>query len=323
MSAAAAAAASTLPFVDLRAYAAGDAAEKARVLETLLRSCEEWGFLLLDGHGLEASSITRTFALAEALFARPAAEKFACTVPESLGNRGYVGFGGERALGAMVADLKEFWHVGQEHVPVGGGAAYLPNVWPVEAAVPGFRAHMLELYTRFEALAALVLHAIEEALALPRDHFASMITGGNSVLRLIHYPPLPADAPAGAIRAAAHEDINLITLLVEGTSGGLELQRRDGSWMPVASLAGQVVVNVGDMLQRATNGRLRSTTHRVANPADATTARYSMPFFVHPRPEVLLDPVVPPGQPQRFDPITAGAFLTERLTAIKAPEKRA
>jgi isopenicillin N synthase-like dioxygenase len=312
-----------LPAVDLRAYASGDASAKARALETLLRSCEEWGFLLLDGHGLDTSSVARTFALAEALFARPLSEKRACAIPESLGNRGYVGFGGERALGATVADLKEFWHVGQERPPVGAGSDYLPNVWPEDASVPGFRAHMLELYTQFEALAAVVLHAIEDALELSRDHFASMIVGGNSVLRLIHYPPLPSDAPAGAIRAAAHEDINLVTLLVEGTSGGLELLGRDGAWMPVASLAGQVVVNVGDMLQRATNGRLRSTTHRVSNPADASSARFSMPFFVHPRPEVLLDPALAPGQARRFDPITAGAFLTERLSAIKAPEKRA
>jgi isopenicillin N synthase-like dioxygenase len=313
----------SLPAVDLRAFDSGDPAAKARVLETLLRSCEDWGFLLLEGHGLDPASIARTFALAEALFARPAEEKRACAVPESLGNRGYVGFGGERALGAKVADSKEFWHVGQERVPADAAPEYLPNVWPIEAAVPGFRAHMLALYTQFEALAAQVLHAIEEALGLPREHFASMIDRGNSVLRLIHYPPLPSDAPPGAIRAAAHEDINLVTLLVEGTSGGLELLGRDGAWVPVASLAGQVVVNVGDMLERATNGRLRSTTHRVSNPADATAARYSMPFFVHPRPEVLLDPVIPPGHARRFDPITAGAFLTERLTAIKAPEKRA
>jgi isopenicillin N synthase-like dioxygenase len=311
-------AADRLPAVDLRAYASGDEAERERARATLLRSCEECGFLLLEGHGIDPAAVARTFALTAALFARPADEKRACAVPESLGNRGYVGLGGERALGAKVSDLKEFWHVGQDAPPPGAGPDYLPNVWPSEDAVPGFRAHMVALYTRFESVAARVLEVVEEALALPRGHFASMIVGGNSVLRLIHYPPLPADAPAGALRAAAHEDINLVTLLVEGTSGGLELQRRDGSWMPVASLAGQIVVNVGDMLERATNGRLRSTTHRVTNPVDASSARYSIPFFVHPRPEVLLDPIVAPGQARRFEAITAGAFLTERLSAIEA-----
>lgn len=310
----------SLPVVDLRAYRSGDAAAKREVLTTLLRSLEEWGFLVLDGHGLDGASIAKTFAQASALFALPAAAKTSCHVPESLGNRGYVGFGGEKALGAKVSDLKEFWHVGQEHVPATREAAYLPNVWPDEQLLPAFRAHMLAVYTELEALAATVLNAIEEALGLAPGHFASMVVEGNSVLRLIHYPPLPADAPAGALRAAAHEDINLITLLVEGTSGGLELLRADGTWMPVSSLAGQVIVNVGDMLQRATNGRLRSTTHRVANPADATSARFSMPFFVHPRPSVLLEPLVAPGQARRFDPINAGDFLTERLTAIRAPQ---
>ncbi len=309
---------------DLRAFEAGDPSARARALEVLLRSCEEWGFLLLEGHGLEAARIARTFALGAALFAMPGDDKRACAVPASRGNRGYVGLGGERALGASVSDLKEFWHVGQELVPAGAaGADYLPNVWPGEEALPGFRAHMLETYAAFEALAVRVLRAIEAALGLPPGHFASMIERGNSVLRLIHYPPLPPDAPEGAIRAAAHEDINLVTLLVEGTSGGLELQRRDGSWMPVSSLAGQLVVNVGDMLERATNGRLRSTTHRVTNPADASSARYSIPFFVHPRPDVLLDPVVSAGEPRRFAPIAAGAFLAERLAAIEAPSRSA
>lgn len=314
---------STLPVVDLRSYRSGHAAEKREVLATLLHSLEEWGFLVLDGHGIAPATIATTFAHTQSLFALPASEKTACAVPESLGNRGYVGFGGEKALGAKVSDLKEFWHVGQSHVPPSREAEYFANVWPEESRAPGFRAHMLAVYTEFEALAATVLHAIEEALGLERDHFASMIVEGNSVLRLIHYPPLPADAPAGALRAAAHEDINLITLLVEGTSGGLELQRADGSWMPVTSLAGQIVVNVGDMLQRATNGRLRSTTHRVTNPADASSARYSMPFFVHPRPSVLLEPLVSSGDAQRFAAITAGDFLRERLAAIRAPETKA
>ena len=315
-------AAPALPVFDLSASVSKDASTRRAALETLLHALEEWGFLVLDNHGLDRVQIERAFALTEELFALPIEAKVACSVPESLGNRGYVGFGGEKALGAKVSDLKEFWHVGQERIPAEGGAAYLPNQWPGAAEAPRFRDDILALYTRFEAVAAQVLRAIEEALEVPRDHFASMISSGNSVLRLIHYPPLPTSVPEGAVRAAAHEDINLITLLVEGTSGGLELQRRDGSWMPVSSLAGQIVVNVGDMLQRATNGRLRSTTHRVVNPADARSARYSMPFFVHPRPSVLLDPIVSPGSARRYEPITANDFLTERLTAIRAPETK-
>jgi isopenicillin N synthase-like dioxygenase len=147
-----------------------------------------------------------------------------------------------------------------------------------------------------------------------------MIDGGDSVLRLIHYPPVPADAEPGAVRAGAHEDINLITLLAEGTTGGLELRRGDGSWMPVRSLRGQLVINAGDMLQRATGGRIRSTPHRVSNPEGPNVSRYSIPFFTHPRPEVRLEPLPPPpgGDVRAYEPITAGDFLKERLRAIKA-----
>ena len=310
----------SLPVVDLRACAASNSVERERVLDTVASSLEEFGFLVIDGHGLDRELISRVFSLTKALFELPAQTKAACCVPESLGNRGYVGLGGETALGAKVSDLKEFWHVGQERVPANGGAAYLPNVWPSTEALPNVSEDLLALYTCFEAVAERVLSVIEAALRLPRQHLSSMIVSGNSVLRLIHYPPLPPSVPDGAVRAAAHEDINLITLLVEGSSGGLELQRRDGSWMPVASLAGQIVVNVGDMLERVTNGRLRSTTHRVVNPVDARAPRYSIPFFVHPRPSVLLDPIVATNDARRFDPITADAFLTERLTAIRSQE---
>lgn len=312
---------SSLAVVDLRAYRAGTAEERRAVLATLLRSLEEWGFLVLDGHGLDPARVAETFAHTRALFALPHATKSAYAVPESLGNRGYVGFGGEKALGAKVSDLKEFWHVGQEQGTADPGSAYFANVWPSETELRGFRAHMLGVYMEFEEVATTVLHAIEEALEIARDHFASMIVRGNSVLRLIHYPPLAVDAAPGAVRAAAHEDINLITLLVEGSSGGLELLRADGAWMPVASLRGQLIVNVGDMLERATNGRLRSTTHRVVNPVDTTTERFSIPFFVHPRPSVLIDPIVAQRDTRHFDPITAGDFLTERLNAIRAPEQ--
>ncbi|MBM4358193.1 MAG: isopenicillin N synthase family oxygenase, partial [Deltaproteobacteria bacterium] len=150
--------------------------------------------------------------------------------------------------------------------------------------------------------------------------FAEMTLGGDSVLRLIHYPPVPPDAPEGAVRAAAHEDINLITLLAEGTTGGLEVMRTDGTWMPIRSLEGQLVINAGDMLQRATHGRIRSTTHRVVNPMGAHGSRYSIPFFTHPRHEVLFEPMAPPAdwKGPALTPVRAGDFLAERLHAIKA-----
>ena len=301
-----------LPVLDLRDHASSDPATRQRFLDRLTASLETFGFLVLDGHGIDRERFAEAFAASEAFFTLDDAAKQACSVPESLGNRGYVGLGGERAVGARAADLKEFFHVGQPHPR--GAAGSFDNAWPSASQLPGFEHTMLELFGTLEQLAGRVLAAVEEAIGVEAGHLQEWISGGNSILRLIHYPPLPADLPADAVRAAAHADINLLTLLCEGTAGGLEVQRPDGSWMPVSSLAGQLVVNVGDMLSLATDGRLRSTPHRVVNPSDPAArcvSRYSMPFFVHPRSEVVLSQ-------DAATPITAGSFLAARLAAIRS-----
>jgi isopenicillin N synthase-like dioxygenase len=311
----------SIPVVDLRAFTHGDAASQEDFVARFGAGLAEFGFVTLDHHGVSPDLIRRAFDVTARLFALPRAALDRCVVPASKGNRGYVAFGRERAVGAPLADLKEFWHVGQETIRPEHAGVYDPNVWPDDPSVADFREVSVAFYRALESVALVGLRAVARYLRLPDDHFASMAVDGNSILRLIHYPPVPADVPAGAVRAAAHEDINLMTLLVESTTGGLELQTRDGTWIPVHSLAGQIVLDAGDMLQRATNGLIPATTHRVVNPSGPNVTRYSLPFFTHPRPEVVLAPAattVAPDRPARYAPITAQAFLEERLRAITA-----
>jgi isopenicillin N synthase-like dioxygenase len=305
---------SELPTVDFRAFAGGTESEKDAFCKAFGDGLRQCGFGVVAHHPIGSERIARAFELAVALFALPDAAKRGNIVPESLGNRGYVPFGGERALGAKVADLKEYWHVGNDDP----NSTLSPNVWP--SALPHLREELVAIHRDFEETARVLLRATARYVGLPEEHFASMTHGGDSVLRLIHYPPVPSDVPEGAVRAAAHEDINLITLLAEGSTGGLEILRTDGSWMAVRSLRGQLVINAGDMLQRATHGRIRSTTHRVVNPSGQHESRFSIPFFTHPRHDVLFEPMAPPAdwKGPAFTPILAGEFLSERLRAIKA-----
>lgn len=303
-----------LPVVDFTRQQRGDADERRRFAHEFGEALRVHGFAVVSGHPMSRERIERAFETSRRLFARPLDEKLRCVVPASKGNRGYVPFGGERSVGASVADLKEFYHVGQ--VRPAPGADLLPNAWPEGDAA--FEAEMTSLYRDFERTASSLLAAIEAYLELPRDALSSMIDGGDSILRLIHYPPVPDDAPEGALRAAAHEDINLITLLAEGSTGGLEVVARDGRWHPVRMLQGNLVINAGDMLQHLAGGRIRSTTHRVVNPMGENRSRYSIPFFTHPRPDVVLTPM-PPARGVDVvarAPITAGAYLRERLDAI-------
>ncbi|QDT17279.1 isopenicillin N synthase family dioxygenase [Alienimonas californiensis] len=294
----------TVPVVSL------DAADAPARIGAALR---EIGFFSLTDHGVDDALIGRAYDAATAFFARPEEEKRRFEVPGALGQRGYTATGGERAAGAAAADLKEFFQIGplEEHAPGG------PNVWPDEE----FRAAIEPLYAALRDAAVQVAAAVSEHLGLGREFLPDRIVGGESILRLIHYPPVPADAPPAATRAAAHADINLLTLLVGATAAGLEIQTRDGAgWLPVVAQPGQIVADSGDMLQNLTGGVIRSTVHRVVNPPGegARQARLSMPFFCHPRPDVDLTPLDLPGaEPQRFRTLTAGEFLTERLKAIR------
>jgi isopenicillin N synthase-like dioxygenase len=274
------------------------------------------GFAVICDHGIAPAVIKRAMGASKALFALSDAAKAAYVVPGGAGQRGMTRFGIETAKGAGAHDLKEFWHVGRE-LPAGHALADVtaPNVWPWEW--PDFKPAVLELYNALEVTALKILKAIAVYLELPVDFFEPAVRDGSSVLRLLHYPPLRAGAGEGAsIRAGAHEDINVITLLLGAEEAGLQLLGRDGVWRDIAAPEGSLVCNIGDMLQRLSGGRLPSTTHRVVNPAPdrAGRSRYSMPFFLHFRPDYEIETMR--GGPQHWPPITAQAYLDERLREI-------
>jgi len=279
-----------------------------------------FGFAMVADHGIDPALIARAWELTEAFFALPEAEKRRSHVPGKGGARGYTPFGTEIAKGADVHDLKEFWHIGRDLAPGHPLADRMPpNLWPdrPEDFAETFRA----LFAEFDRVGAQILSCLAVWLGLSADWFAPAIADGNSVLRLLHYPPI-ADAPDGAIRAGAHEDINLITLLLGAEEAGLELLTRDGQWIEVTPPQGALAINIGDMLQRLTNHVLPSTTHRVRNPRGdrARFSRYSMPFFLHLRSDFeirTLPGCISTANPDRYpDPITADAYLHQRLREI-------
>jgi isopenicillin N synthase-like dioxygenase len=223
-------------------------------------------------------------------------------------------------LGGRAHDLKEFWHVGRDLTPGHAFRNHMPdNVWPSE--VPSFKDTFQELYASFDKAGLQILKAIARFLAIDEDYFIDTVRDGNSVMRLLHYPPIEGE-PGSHVRAGAHEDINTITLLLGAEEAGLELQTKDGRWIPVSPKPGELVVNIGDMLQRLTNGQLRSTSHRVVNPPRERWghSRYSMPFFLHFRSDFLIEALpgtVPVGEQPKWPPITANDYLQERLREIK------
>jgi len=286
--------------------------------EELGQSFAEYGFAIVRDHGIPADLIARAEEKSRAFFALPDEVKMKYHLKGQGGARGYTPFGIERAKDAAVHDLKEFWHVGRTLPPGDPLEQFMPpNVWPGE--VPSFHDTFETLYAAFERTGLRILSAIALHLGLPEHFFDPTVEKGNSVMRLLHYPPVPAEAE-GRIRAAAHEDINTITLLLGAEEAGLELLAKDGRWLPVSPPEGALAVNIGDMLQRLTCGRLRSTTHRVVNPVGerARHARYSMPFFLHFRPDFLIEPLadcVSEGETPE-SPITAHDYLMQRLREI-------
>ena len=281
---------------------------------------ERYGFAVVADCDIPADLIGRALEDAKAFFALPEAVKRAYAVPGGAGQRGYTPFGVETAKGGDHHDLKEFWHVGRDLAPNHPYRAYFAdNLWPRE--IPGFQVEVGALYAALEALGLRLLRAIARHLGLDDDFFAPTVKDGDSILRLLHYPPVPPDA--GGVRAGAHEDINAITLLLGAEEAGLEVLDRDGRWLAINPPAGSLVVNIGDMLQRLTNGVLPSTSHRVVNPSPARrgASRYSTPFFLHFAPDYLIQTLPSCIGPQRPDaypePITARDFLWRRLREIK------
>ena len=297
------------------------AADKARFAQDIGESFRTFGFALVKDFAIDRGLIERAWQLSEQFFKLPEAEKRSYHNPAIAGARGYTPFGVEIAKDAKAHDLKEFWHIGRD-LPAGSPLADMsmpPNVWPTRP--DEFREVFSELYRQFDATGATILARIATYLGLDEHWFDAGIEDGNSVMRLLHYPPLDG-LDGEAIRAGAHGDINLITLLLGAEEAGLELLTRDGTWIPANPPAGALVVNVGDMLERLTNHVLPSTIHRVRNPdpARAAFSRYSMPFFLHLRSDWsirTLPQCVTADHPDRYpEPILADAFLQQRLREI-------
>ncbi len=302
------------PVLDLAAFTQGTPLQRQEFIQAMGQALEHTGFFILLNHGIGADILTPAYVQIQALFALPLSQKQQYEKPEWQGQRGYVSFGKEHAKGNPYPDLKEFWHLGRTD-----------NLWPQE--LPAFAPALTRLYHALDRCATYLLTAASLYLDAPADFLPGLVQDGSTILRLIHYPPVPEDAPPGAVRAAPHEDINLITLLCGATAAGLELWQRDGTWLPVPLLPEGIVVDSGDMLQWLTNGLFRSTTHRVVNPIGNHGSRYAVPFFVHPRPEVDLTPlpqcVARTGGVARFSPITAASYLHQRLEDIGIAAPRA
>lgn len=273
--------------------------------EGFFTALRDTGFAVLVDHGIDLSRLHEAYGAVEAFFALGEAAKMA-TYAGPDGQRGYTPFGREHAKDSAVPDLKEFFHVGRD--------AFGANRWPAMPA--GFRDSIGWLYDELDRLGLDLLRSLTGPLDVPEDTFDRMARGGNSVLRLLHYPPLAEGRDPRAIRAAAHEDINLLTLLVSASAAGLELLDREGRWQAIEAPRDSIIVDSADMLARITGGLLPATTHRVVNPEGPNVSRYSMPFFLHPRPEAVLS-VFPACRDGREAPdITAAAFLQERLREI-------
>lgn len=314
-----------IPSLDLADFTSGTPEQKAAFVEKLGEAYQNIGFVAIKNHGLSKDLQDRLYSSIKAFFFLPDDIKKKYEKPEIGYQRGYTGKGKEHAKGRNTGDLKEFFHVGQplEFIPDSDTVKgeYPENIWPAE--IREFQQDAIEAYQTLENAGKAMLQAIALNLDLPEDYFEDKVAYGNSILRQIHYFPIenPDEVPADAVRAAEHGDINLITLLMGASADGLQVLRRDGKWIPITALPDQLVVNVGDMLERLTNKKLKSTIHRVVNPPKEMmhTSRYSIPFFMHPRSEMdltCLDNCIDESNPKQFTDATAGEFLDERLREL-------
>lgn len=308
-----------IPSVDLRDFTSGDPQRKQKFVREIGSAFEEIGFVALSGHFLSDSLVSSLYKEVKAFFALPQEVKAKYEIEGIGGQRGYTSFGKEHAKGRSEGDLKEFWHFGQyvEDNPV-LEAQYPANVLVEE--LPGFNQVGKETYKMLEKTASYVLRALALHLDLPEGYFDPYIHNGNSILRPIHYPPITQE-PKNAVRAAAHGDINLITLLMGAHGKGLQVQNHEGEWIDAIAAPDQLMINVGDMLSRLSNNRLKSTIHQVVNPPRDQwgASRYSIPFFMHPVSEMplnCLEHCIDEEHPKLYEDITAGEFLHERLIEL-------
>ncbi|GAB2188808.1 isopenicillin N synthase family oxygenase [Sessilibacter sp. MAH1] len=301
-----------VPKLSLAQYSqATGPAEKTAFATALYQALSEYGFVVISDHGISQDTFNKAYSLTQSLFNLPLQSK--SNYETGSGQRGYISFGKEKAAGNDFPDLKEYWHVGPE---LDNTSPYIneypKNVWPEE--IPEFKPFFSELYHSLEDVAKTLFVALAQAMNLDDNFFVDMITDGNSIQRLIHYPALDGLNVGSSIRAAAHGDINLMTLLIGATDSGLELLDRNGEWLAVENQEGDLVIDTGDMMARLTNNQLPATIHRVVNPSDMSKPRYSIPFFVHPRNSVMLECLDQfQGEGKQFAPISAGDFLQQRL----------
>ena len=315
---------SAIPSVDLQDFVSGDSARKEKFIKEIGAAFEDIGFVALSGHFLEDELVDKLYGEIKEFFHQPQDVKDKYEIEGIGGQRGYTSFGKEHAKGKKEGDLKEFWHFGQyvENDPK-LEAEYPDNVLVQE--LPDFNAVGKETYQKLEKTAKYVLRALALHLDLEETYFDEWIKNGNSILRPIHYPPIKEE-PKKAVRAAAHGDINLITLLMGAHGKGLQVQNHDGEWVDAIARPDQLMINVGDMLSRLTNNKLKSTIHQVVNPPKElwSTSRYSIPFFMHPKSEMplnCLENCIDDNHPKGFEDTTAGEYLHERLIELGLVKK--
>ncbi len=311
-----------IPRVDLNTYINGSAEDKKSFSDEVGKAFNDTGFITVSNHGLSKELIAQLYEQVQQLFSLPDEIKFSYEKPELAGQRGYTSKGREKAKDAKTPDLKEFWQIGQTVTDGDPVKELYPDNLTVKE-LPEFNPVTREVYQKLELAGDHLLRAIAIYLELPENYFDDKTHNGNSILRGIHYFPIedPSKVSDDAVRAGAHEDINLITLLIGASADGLEVLTREGEWFPVKAHGEDIVVNVGDMLQRLTNNKLRSTTHRVVNPPREMmkTSRYSVPFFLHPKSTVslaCLDTCIDDAHPKAYPDATAGEYLDERLREI-------
>ncbi|MDB5141188.1 MAG: isopenicillin synthase family oxygenase [Mucilaginibacter sp.] len=311
-----------IPRLDLNFYINGNKEERKQFSDAIGKAFNDTGFVTITNHGLDKKLIDKLYDDVKALFALPDELKSKYEIPGLAGQRGYTGKGKETAKGFKAPDLKEFWQIGQTVAD----DSPLKEIYPDNIMVdelPTFNSTTLDVFKKLEWAGIHLLQAIAVYLNLPENYFDEMVYDGNSILRTLHYFPItdPDAVPEDAVRAGAHEDINLITLLIGASADGLELLTRENEWFPVKAYGEDLVVNVGDMLQRLTNNKLKSTTHRVVNPPRELMkySRYSVPFFLHPKSNMdltCLQSCIDKDHPKQYTDITAGAYLDERLREI-------
>ncbi len=304
-----------VPQLSLLSYVNGTTQDQIKFVDDIMFGLKEYGFIILKDHTIEQKKVDNAYELVKEFFNLPTETKMKYKMSNG-GQRGYTPFKVEHAKDSQHPDLKEFWHVGRDLLQTSQFYGVYPeNIWPTE--INNLKETFQSLYSEMDKTSRILLEAIGKGLDTPNGFFNSMVDDGNSILRMIHYPPTKGQDTLNSVRSAAHGDINLITMLVGATDSGLQLLDRDGSWLNVSSKPGEIVVDTGDMMERLTNSVLPSTIHRVVNPSSDNTTRYSMPFFVHPHSKASLK-CLPScvGKGEKYTEISAGDFLNQRLKEI-------